>query len=197
MKKIILTLIILLSVNFIKAQDVEYHHGAGVSFIYAFGNDEGVNSTVGVTYVSRLVLKKLSKESSISINLTPTAAFFANINSSGSSSGSFGYEVPLSLNYNFGYGATYGSKSDFGGFLGVGYGFTSIRNVVNTNLLGSQELSSKVRGFYGEVGARFELQTPGMKKRRKGPAPLSISLYSIAGSDRGNIAGIRFIYNLS
>jgi len=196
MKKVIFLFIITLIAHFSQAQDLAYHHGTGVSLIYVFQDGSAVNGTAGFTYAARLGVKNFSRESSLSFNLTPSISFNGQLNSRGGSSGSLGYELPISVGYNFGYLSTEKSRAGFGGFINAGYGLTSIRTVVNDGIFSADE-SSKVNGFYGEAGTRFEFQTKRMKRRRVGPVSMSVSLYTIQGGNGNSIAGLRLIYNLN
>lgn len=180
----------------LKGQDSEFHHGVGGSYILSFDGNGSNNGTIGLTYAPRIALP-ISKESSVSLNVTPTLSFSAEINSSGASSSSFAYELPISVNYNFGYRSTNRSRSDAGGFVGLGYGLTNIKNSIQSSLLGVDEIQSEVNGFYLEGGGRFEFRTAAMRKRRMDPVSMTISLYTIQGGDKGSILGLRFIYNLN
>lgn len=77
------------------------------------------------------------------------------------------YEIPFVINFNFGAGATQGSRQSFGGFLGLGYQFSNLYlinpeefNIVfdpnnPTNASLSEDSFSPMEGFYLNGGFRF------------------------------------------
>ena len=194
MKHFILLSSLLILSNFIQAQDLEYHHGAGASYMYAF-NGGSVIGNVGLTYAARIGLLNLSKESSLSLNATPSLALSINSSTVYGNSSSFAFELPISANYNIGHGATKRTRSGFGGFIGAGYGFNTMQ-YYNQTSIGDFGGDGKTSGAYGELGARFEVHNRRMKKMRMKPVSLSISLYTIQGNP-SKLYGFRMIYNFN
>lgn len=120
---------------------VSFMHSGGLS-LYSISS--GVNSSVGpaLMYSPRLNLVKLSDELTLSVGTHIGIDFFLSSNGNQNSST---FDIPLVAELNFGHGAIKQTKSKFGGFVGLGYGFTSIK----TNA------SYEARGVLLNGGLRF------------------------------------------
>lgn len=92
-----------------------FSHAIGISQYYALGQ---YGNTLGVTYSPRINFAKLSDEISLSagshlgvaISLQLYDPFMV-------------YDIPTVVEFNFGKGSTSHSLSQFGGFIGGGYGY--------------------------------------------------------------------------
>ena len=168
-------------------------HGVGFSHLYVFEGGELNNGTYGITYAPRLVFTSKG-ESSLSFNVNATLGFSGALDSREDSNLSLSYELPLAIDYNYGYQATRKNNASAGGFVGLGYGVTSIQNTVVAAFTGVDE-ADKVRGLYGEFGGRFKIHTAAMREENEDPVSLSVSIYTIRGKDSA-IGGVRIIMAL-
>ena len=175
------------------SQGAEFMHGVGFSHLYVLKSGELNNGTYGITYAPRLAFTSRG-ESSLSLNINATLGFSGALDSRDDSNWSLSYELPIAIDYNFGYQATRKSNASTGGFLGLGYGVTNIQNTVFAGFTGVDE-ADKVRGLYGEFGGRFKIQTFGMREENEDPVSFSFSIYTIRGKN-SNIVGVRIIMAL-
>ncbi|HCS19208.1 MAG TPA: hypothetical protein DIW47_01360 [Bacteroidetes bacterium] len=99
---------------------------AQLSFSHSFGASIYVSSLAaapGLMYSPRLNFLELSDETSLSVGTHLGLGFSYN---SQDGAGSFALDVPLVAEINFGHGALPDTESNFGGFLGLGYGISRI-----------------------------------------------------------------------
>lgn len=102
---------------------LSFMHSGGLSF---YSISSGINSSVGpaLLYSPRLNLLKFSDEMTFSIGSHIGIDFFLSSNENKNSST---FDFPIVAELNFGHGAVKRTSSKFGGFIGLGYGFTSIK----------------------------------------------------------------------
>ena len=99
---------------------VEFYHGAGVSTYV------GSAAGAGITYSPRLNLVGISDEMKLAVASHPGLGFQGNLNSRGTSSFSFLFDIPLVVELHGWHGSSDASSSKFGGFFGLGFGYTYI-----------------------------------------------------------------------
>ena len=156
--------------------------------MYAFF-DEGVQSSLAVTYSPRLNIYKFSKYTSLSVGTHLSLGFDLNFSSTGlDNQASFAYEIPLTFDLNFGYGAVKRTRNSFGGYVGAGYALNSLKNDSYNELLGYSESSGSTHGIYVNGGVRFEVD-----RDRSG----GVGLYSIIGLNGGLVSGLRLHLDLN
>ena len=161
------------------SQAVEFMHSLGATYMYAI-TDESINGAIAVTYAPRLNLIELSKESKVGVSTNLSLGFQLDANSSSSQS-SFAYELPVSLDYNFGHGSGSNSRQNFGGFVGAGYAYNSIKNTY-IDYQSDFENSTSIHGPYFNGGVRF---------KNKLDKTYGVDLYTILGNNNALIVGLR------
>lgn len=215
MKKLsaLIVLIIVVFASNLQAQTkIELMHEAGISNLflrYEFGvNTAGLSATVtdaqyfpGISYAPRLNFYDEGGDgnNSFSINLN-NDFLFGNMISPTFEKKSWAFSTNLSFNLNLGAGATKNTLSQFGGYLGLGYGYSNI-NLVNTNQLNrilnnitadpnfTPDLSKAViplQGIYFHLGGRMKV----------GSGVISLEGYSILTPELSGVytVGIRALY---
>ncbi len=169
------------------AQRNEFFHAIGATYMYAFF-DEGVQGTIALTYSPRLNIHEFSRYTTLSVGTHASLGFNLSASSTGlENMASLAYELPLTFDVNFGYGAVKRTRSSFGGFFGAGYAVNSLRNSSYNELLGYSESSGLTHGIYVNGGIRFEVE-----RDKSG----GVSLYSIIGVNQGLVAGLRLHLDL-
>jgi hypothetical protein len=156
MKKQFILMAILCSTFFAKAQFVKSDVGAsifvGVGKASVTGAPKPSSSFYGASWYPRYIVN-----SNISIGVPLTLGFSGSSNSRTGASGSFGLDLPIAVDYNFGYGAdgnTEDSDASFGGFAGGGFGYTIAAE--SDPYYGSS--SAKTYGPMVHGGVRFPIQ---------------------------------------
>lgn len=152
MKKQFLLFAILLTVGYAKAQFIKSDVGAS---IFA---GSGAATTTGGTKPSALFYgaswyPRYAINSSISVGVPLTFGFSGSANSRTGGSFSIGLDLPIAVDYNFGYGAdgnTEDSDAKFGGFAGGGFSYTA----ASSTDVGSLKSS----GPMAHAGVRFPIQ---------------------------------------
>lgn len=173
MKKIIIGLALVMSGS-LCAQDIEFNHSAGLTYLMGIYSYSQVSDNVdysgtdaigypGITYNPRLDFK-LDRELSLSLTAYPTLCL--NLHSSYNSrsgasggGGSVAFEVPAGVQLNFGNHSSSRSRKDFGGFLMTGYNFGAYSGI------GTVHSISTMAGmkFYlrdQAIGIRLEYNIP-------------------------------------
>ncbi len=165
----------------------EYHHGAGISYSYQISNDY-VGGSPELTYHPRLAFK-INRGVSYSIGAPISLGFSLNASSTGESSSSLAYGVPISFDLNLGYGCLNRSRNDFGGYFGVGYGVYGFSYVNNRdiNTLGESGFLN-VHGIYAHGGIRWHI---GDRYR------MSTGLFTYQSFQGVMVVGLRAIYEIT
>lgn len=110
----------------------QFQHSIGASLITGKGKipagaEEGsVEPRIdgfGVFYYPRLNVSE-SETGALSVGIPLTAGFSGSVNSREGGSMSVILDFPITLDYNFGLGSMEGMESNFGGFVGAGFGYT-------------------------------------------------------------------------
>jgi hypothetical protein len=114
-KKSMLTALILFAAQLSFGQ-VSFSHSIGAS-IYASSGA----SAPGIMYSPRLNLVNLGEETTLSLG-THLGLGISGFNSRDGGGGGFALDLPIVAELNFGHGAHKDTKSDFGGFVGLGFG---------------------------------------------------------------------------
>lgn len=185
LRTIVLLATLALMSSSMQAKESYFFHAAGATWMYAIGGGSVVGAGA-LTYAPRYNLAKMSKEASFSVGTYASLALQLGVSSGGESSSMIAFEMPVTFDYNFGYGSTHKSKKDFGGFVGLGYAFNSIQYAGYNALLGSYEAEGRTHGVYANTGLRF------LNKKEKS---WNVSLYSILGFNKLTVAGLRVLYN--
>lgn len=118
MKKhiVVVLLFTIFFINFLKSQSFSHSIGVGV-----LAGGEGIG--LGSVYSPRINIVKMGEGATASVGTH--FALAANTDSEGSQS-FFGIEIPIMFELNFGAKSHPDNQNSFGGFLGMGYGFSSI-----------------------------------------------------------------------
>ncbi len=163
MKKIFtLTFVLFLFIN-IKAQ-IKTSIGAsifyGVSNKYVDGN--GSKGTIELYGPTFWVKKFLNEESKITVGIPLSVMLSGSVGSQTGSSLSYGVDLPLTVEYNFGLGSSAieeESDQKIGGFIGGGFGYTYSSNANNWSIPDVIVVNETVKGAsYGplaHLGVRF------------------------------------------
>lgn len=191
MKKIFFGLELIVSGHSI-AQDVEYNHSGGLTYlvgIYSYSEltenvDYSENSAygyTGLTYNPRLDFK-LDRELSFSVTAYPTLCANltagANSRTGTTSSGTLAFEVPVGAQLNFGNHSTSRSRKDFGGFVMAGYNFGAYSGV------------GAVHSICAQAGMKFYLREQAIGLRFEYNVPLSLEK-----SEKLQLFGVGLLYN--
>jgi hypothetical protein len=166
MKKILFMIAAVGFTTLAKAQFIANDLGAsifvGSATIAKNGQTEKLlPSFYGVSWYPRYMLG-----SSLSVGVPLTLGFSGSFNSREGSSFSFGLDGPVAVDYNFGYGAA-GSNEDydggFGGFVGVGFGYTKATSAAPETYNGAYWTeadfsASSSYGPMGHAGVRFPIK---------------------------------------
>jgi len=166
MRKILFALLASFVITATQAQFVKKDVGASI-FVGSASFTKGGEtvkiqpSFYGVSWYPRYVLGN-----KISIGIPVTLGFSGSVNSREGGSFSFGFDAPIAVDYNFGYGAAGGeeeSDAGFGGFVGAGFGYTKTAQATpdnyNTTIWNESDFSaSKSYGPMAHAGVRFPIK---------------------------------------
>jgi hypothetical protein len=129
MKKMLLLILTISSIQFTRAQFIKNDLGASIFY----GNSKAANSTIesivttsifkGISWYPRYMLTP-----KVSVGIPVSLGFSAVVSNVNGSSFKFGFDAPVAVDYNFGHAAA-GTNNDnettgFGGFVGAGFGYT-------------------------------------------------------------------------
>jgi hypothetical protein len=166
-KKILILLLAFTAKN-ISAQDVEFNHSGGLTYLLGVYNNttEFIDETYGigypgVTYNPRLDFK-LGREKSFSLTAYPTLCMNGSVSSRNGASGTFAFEIPVGAQLNFGNHSTSRSRADFGGFVMAGYTFGAYSSI------------GTIHSITGMVGAKFYLREQPLGVRLQYNLPLNL-----------------------
>lgn len=120
--KLLFIILFFLQITYKGVAQLSFMHAGGISF---YNVSSGVNSSLSpaLMYSPRLNLVNLSDKLTLSVGSHIGLDAFL---SSNGNQNSITLDLPIVAELNFGHGATKHSTSKFGGFIGAGYGFTSI-----------------------------------------------------------------------
>jgi hypothetical protein len=127
MKKLFSFVLAVITMGAVNAQFIKTDVGAsifvGVAKIKSTNESTSASASFyGISWYPRYMVTN-----KISVGAPLTLGFSGSANSQTGSSFSFGLDVPVAVDYNFGYGAAGGeeeSDATFGGFIGGGFGYT-------------------------------------------------------------------------
>ena len=196
MTKLSIALTVLFIANVTNAQFIKNDVGASI-FIGSASLTKGGEtvkiqpSFYGISWYPRYVLGD-----KISIGVPVTLGFSGSFNSREGGSFSFGLDAPVAVDYNFGYGAAGGeeeSDAGFGGFIGVGFGYTKTAEAApdnyNTTIWNEADFSAtKSYGPMVHAGVRFPI--------KQGESSITIRLSYKKGLETGkfNFFGGTLLY---
>lgn len=166
----------------------EFHHGAGITYSYQIA-DNFVGASPELTYHPRLAFK-INRGASYSIGAPVSLGFSFNASTTGESSSSLAYGVPVTFDMNLGYGCLKRSKNDFGGYLGVGYGiygFSYMESNFSSPDFGQTGFIN-IHGLYAHGGVRWHI---GDKYK------MSTGLFTYQNFQGIMIFGFRAIYEIT
>ena len=165
----------------------EYHHGAGISYSYQISKDF-IGGSPELTYHPRIAFK-INRGASYSIGAPVSLGFSFSASSTGESSSSLAYGVPVSFDINLGYGCLNRSRNDFGGYFGAGYGVYgfSYSNNRDINTIGESGFLN-IHGIYAHGGVRWHI---GDRYR------MSTGLFTYQSFQGVMVFGFRAIYEIT
>lgn len=138
--------------NNLKAQSVTVSNALGSS---AFFKDKTI--PLALTYAPRLNFYFFGVENTISVGLTPSvAASFSVISGGYSEKPLFAFDIPLTIDANFGHGSDDDADSDFGGFVGLGAAYNNMWSYYYDNIY-TYHYTKRPNsfGFVAEGGVRI------------------------------------------
>lgn len=179
MKKTIkLAIVVLLTVclKHTNAQ-VEFMHSLGLT-AYSFSNTSEAGSGYGFNYSPRLNFLELGNDLNLSIGSHLGGGFSLNSRTGGTAL----LDIPLTCELNFGHAANSDASSDFGGFVGGGFGYNYM--AYESTWGGG---TSSTAGIYVDGGVKFMFreQSYGVKVSY---------LKGLSGSN--SVFGLGLMYNL-
>lgn len=165
----------------------EFHHGAGISYSYQI-TDNFIGGSPELTYHPRIAFK-INRGASYSIGAPVSLGFSFNASTTGESSSSLAYGIPVTFDLNLGYGCLNRSRNDFGGYFGVGYGVYGFSYVANRdfNTRGESGFLNN-HGLYAHGGVRWHI---GDKYR------MSTGLFTYQSFQGVMVFGFRAIYEIT
>lgn len=153
---------------------ISFSHSIGGS-IYAATNN---TSAGGIMYSPRLNILEIDDDLTLSIGTHIGAGMSFNSREGASS---LALDVPVMAEVNFGFASSSNSRSDFGGFAGVGYGISRIGDQgafgTDYNEANGIVLNAGVRGLVSNIplGARFSYL---LNSKKDGPEEYT-NVYSL------------------
>jgi hypothetical protein len=162
MKKTLIALVLMTFLTGSAALAQTFMHSLGGSVM--FGNGKSVSDgsggfitpTIGlnaITYYPRINISE-SDNSSISVGIPVSLGFEGSANSETGSSLAFGYDLPLAVDFNMGHKSTLDNESGFGGYVGVGFGYTHTSVSVSSDF-GDYSATANSYGPMIRGGIRF------------------------------------------
>lgn len=165
---------------------IEFHNGIGFSYSLLSAPNFSTVGIPTITYHPRVVFELQEKKLSASIGAPLGIGYFNFIGLYESSSG-ITYEVPITVDLNFGYAALKRTTPNFGGFVGMGYGL--YKNATsNDNVFFKTSSSDNLSSLYFHAGIRFEID---------GAGSISLSTFTYQSFNETNVYGARLIYCLT
>jgi hypothetical protein len=163
----------------------QYIHSINVGMMMS-NYDKNTIMAPGLTYRARLNLMKFSFRTSLSIEVPLTIGYTLDPIPSDDQ---IAYEIPVSVNFNVGYGSALVTRRTFGGFLGIGYAYNSISNE------GYNLVTDKPILFNATEGIMFQA---GIRALMFGNYGFTAGGYTILGSEDNVVFGVRagVIFNL-
>lgn len=159
MKKKIISMLVLGSTFFIAKEtlgQVTFNHAVGGGIYYSNSNDGNANAW-GINYSPRVNIMDFSDEASLSLgsNIGIGVAGMFSKSGSGKDNYTLLLDVPALLELNLGSGSGENAEADFGGFVGVGYGFNRMNysNLLSTSVNSNGPLFTA--GFRTELGGQL------------------------------------------
>lgn len=138
----------------------QFHQSLGVGLISGKGKipagaEEGYDapqiSGWGVFYHPRFNLSE-TETSAISVGIPLTLGFTGSYNSREGGNMSLLVDLPITVDYNFGAGSVDEVESGFGGFIGVGFGYTHSSNTNEFVIPGVVNMTEQIKGTsYGPL----------------------------------------------
>ncbi len=191
MKKILLVILLVpLLFSNVKAQygtgfTPQYIHSINATLMMS-NYDKNTIMAPGLTYRARLNLMKFSFRTTLSIEV-PLSIGYTLDPLPGDDQ--IAYEIPISVNFNVGYGSALVTRKTFGGYLGIGYAFNSISNQ------GFNIVTNKATVFDATQGLMFQA---GVRALMFGNYGFTAGGYTIIGSEDNFVFGVRagVIFNL-
>ncbi len=145
----IITCICLFSNQKIHAQSFSHSLGAGI-----LAGEEGMG--LGLVYSPRVNLVKVGEDMTASLGSHIGVIANTDTDNSGSTTQSMiGFELPIMFELNFGASSHPDNTSSFGGFIGVGYGISSISQADPGESIAKGIIYDAGLRFSGEWGIKF------------------------------------------
>jgi hypothetical protein len=160
MKKQFLLLAILFTVGSAKAQFIKGDVGASIFIGAGKLSEGGFSEKLSAAFYGLSWYPRYMLNSNISVGVPLTLGFSGSFNSRTGGTGSFGLDLPVAVDYNFGYGAdgnTEDSDATFGGFAGGGFSITKSSSS-EQSAFGSYSTSASSYGPMAHGGVRFPIQ---------------------------------------
>lgn len=151
---------------------VSFSHAAGMSFFVG-----GEAATPAFMYAPRLNVVEFGDEATLSVG-THLSAWIV-LSSRNPSSNAYALDIPLVAELNFGHGAHPDADSDFGGFVGLGYGIS---------FLGGNNNENSASGPVANIGARMYIADK--------PVGLRLSFLYNTEEEGENVFGLSLFYTL-
>lgn len=158
-------ILLLLTTGFADAQSRSYGkrdsytltHMGGLSYFNSL-TDEGYINGPCITYTPRFIFYEPSNHSSISLESNLTLGYILLKETKEIyDPGVLYYELPIYFNINIGHGATSFSRKRIGGFVGVGYGISNLKNV-SVDFADEVSTTGITHGLYANLGTRFRIK---------------------------------------
>ncbi len=158
-----------------KASKISYMHSLGASYMVGISESSFIGMAAA-TYHARLNCLVSSESVSFSIGVPLSIA-------ASTERGELAIEIPIVANINFGHFSTKDNSSNFGGYLGAGYGFNSMTYSSSTSF-GVFSGGEQFSGTYFDLGVRYS-----------GARSFTLGGYSILSGDGNKLFGIRLLVN--
>jgi hypothetical protein len=166
MKKFLILLTVFGVVSTGKAQFIAKDVGASIFIGNAKLTKSGETVTLQPSFYGVSWYPRYMVTDAVSIGAPLTLGFSGSFNSREGGSFSFGLDAPITVDYNFGYGAAGGEEetdASFGGFVGAGFGYTKTAEATpdnyNTTIWSEADFSaSSSYGPLVHAGVRFPIQ---------------------------------------
>ena len=172
----------LVAFNAANAQ-VSFSHAAGAGL---YASEAG--SGWALMYAPRLNVVDLTDEMNLSVGTNVGLGFSGSFNSQEGGSGSILFDLPILAELNIGHAANEDARSDFGGFVGLGYGFNKMASTVDDPFGNSYSSNVNSNGVVFSAGVRGVIKDNSLGLR------VSYMLNSKSGG--ANILGLGLFYNL-
>lgn len=184
MKKTILTAVAVLSLAAFNAANaqISFSHSVGGG-LYASSKGAGW----ALMYAPRLNVVELADEMTVSVGTNLGLGLSGSANSREGGSGTLLLDLPILAELNIGHAANNDANSDFGGFVGVGFGYSKMASSVETNFgTSSSNVTSTGVLFSGGLRAVIKGQSVGLR----------VSYMLNGATDGANVFGLGLHYNI-